>query len=146
MHIRSRVRESLRDRPGEAQVVPITIRQLEALVRLSESLAKMRLSAEATVSDVEEAIRLFKVSTLSASQANPVLMAQGGAATEEVKRAEEFLKRRMGLRMTVNAKRVLEEAASQGYGTEAVKRAIAAMVMRSELQECQQRKMLKRVR
>ena len=48
--------------------------------------------------------------------------------------------------MTVNAKRVLEEAASQGYGTEAVKRAIAALVMRSELQECQQRKMLKRVR
>ena len=106
----------------------------------------MRLSAEATVSDVEAAIRLYKVSTLSASQSNPVLIAQGGAATEEVKRAEEFLKRRMGLRMTVNAKRVLEEAASQGYGTEAVKRAIAAMVMRSELQECQQRKMLKRVR
>jgi DNA replicative helicase MCM subunit Mcm2 (Cdc46/Mcm family) len=32
-----------------AQAVPITVRQLEALVRISESLAKMRLSAEATV-------------------------------------------------------------------------------------------------
>ena len=29
-----------------AQAVPITVRQLEALVRISESLAKMRLSAE----------------------------------------------------------------------------------------------------
>ncbi|RYH28447.1 hypothetical protein EON65_12225 [archaeon] len=51
------MRESLLSRPGEAQTVPITTRQLEAIVRLSESLAKMRLSAEATVSDVEEALR-----------------------------------------------------------------------------------------
>jgi hypothetical protein len=43
------------------KVVPITVRQLEALIRLSESLAKMRLASEATVSDVEEAMRLFKV-------------------------------------------------------------------------------------
>ena len=148
VHIRSRVRESLKNRPGEAQVVPITIRQLEALVRLSESLAKMRLSAEATVADVEEAIRLFKTSTLAASQANPVLMgsAGGGVASDEVRRAEEFLKRRMGIRMTVNAKKVMEEAHTQGYSDDAVKRAIAAMVMRSELQECNQRKMLKRIR
>ena len=146
VHIRSRVRASLRDRPGEAQVVPITIRQLEALVRLSESLAKMRLSAEATVSDVEEAIRLFKVSTLSASQSNPQLMAQVGAVTEDIRRAEEFLKRRMGLRTTVNTKKVMEEAVLQGHSEESLKRAINAMVMRAELLECNQRKMLKRVR
>jgi MCM AAA-lid domain len=35
-----------------AQAVPITVRQLEALVRISESLAKMRLSAEVTVTIV----------------------------------------------------------------------------------------------
>jgi DNA replication licensing factor MCM5 len=147
VHIRNRVRESLKDRPGESQVVPITVRQLEALVRISEALAKMRLSAEATVADVEEALRLFKVSTLAASQANPALTASGGAAQpEEVRRAEEFLKRRMGLRMTVNAKKIVEEAHLQGYSDESVKRAIAAMVMRSELQELNQRKMLKRIR
>ena len=56
-----RVRESLLDRPGEAQVVPITVRQLEALIRISESLAKMRLAPECSVADVEEALRLFKV-------------------------------------------------------------------------------------
>lgn len=145
VHIRSRVRESLKNRPGESQVVPITIRQLEALVRLSESLAKMRLSAEATVADVEEAIRLFKTSTLAASQANPVLLG-AGVASDEVRRAEEFLKRRMGIRMTVNTKKVMEEAHTQGYSEDSVKRAIAAMVMRSELQECNQRKMLKRIR
>jgi len=144
VHIRAGVRESLRDRPGDALVVPITIRQLEALVRLSESLAKMRLSAEATVADVNEAIRRFKISTLAASQANPLLGAAG--ATEDIRRAEEFLRRRMGLRDSVNTKKVMEEAHTQGYSDDSIKRAIAAMVLRSELQECNQRMVLKRIK
>jgi DNA replication licensing factor MCM5 len=40
--------------------------QLEAIVRLSESLAKMRLSQQATEEDVDEALRLFKYSTIDA--------------------------------------------------------------------------------
>ena len=42
-------------------------RQLEAIIRISESLAKMRLQAFATEADVEEALRLFQVSTLNAA-------------------------------------------------------------------------------
>jgi DNA replication licensing factor MCM5 len=138
----------LKDKPGESQVVPITIRQLEALVRLSESLAKMRLTAEATVADVEEAIRLFKVSTLAASESNPALMSVAGddKTQKDVRRAEEFLKRRMGLRITMNAKKVVEEALGQNISDEAIRRAITAMVMRNELQELNQRKMLRRIR
>ena len=48
-------------------VVPITVRQLEALIRIAESLAKMTLSPEAGVNHVKEAIRLFQVSTLDAA-------------------------------------------------------------------------------
>ena len=40
--------------------------QLEAIVRLSEALAKMRLSPVATEQHVEEAIRVFTVSTVDA--------------------------------------------------------------------------------
>lgn len=146
VHIRNRVRESLLNSKDSSQVVPITVRQLEALVRLAEALAKMRLSAEATVADVEEALRLFKVSTLSASQAHPALLGGGPAAAEEVLQAEEFLRRRMGLRMAVNAKKVVEEAQSLGHSSDSVKRAIAAMCMRSEIQELNQRKILKRIK
>ena len=145
VQIRNRVRESLKDTPGSQQVVPITVRQLEALVRLSESLAKMRLSAEATVSDVEEALRLFKVSTLAATQSNPVLFGTN-SSSDEVKRAEEYLKRRLGLRMTTSGKKLLEEVQSQGYTEDTVRRAIAVMVTKGELQELNQRKMLKRIR
>ena len=146
VQVRNQVRLALLNTPGEAQVVPITIRQLEALVRLSEGLAKMRLSAEATVADVEEAIRIFKVSTLAASQANPALLAGSGGNSEETQRVEDFLRRRLGLRMTVNTRKIVEEANAMGHSYESIKRAISAMVMRSELQELNQQKLLKRVR
>ena len=42
-------------------------RQLEAIIRISESLAKMRLAPFATDADVDEALRLFQVSTLDAA-------------------------------------------------------------------------------
>ena len=42
-------------------------RQLEAIVRIAESLAKMSLSPFATESHVDEALRLFQVSTLEAA-------------------------------------------------------------------------------
>ena len=47
--------------------IPITVRQLEAIVRISESLAKMSLAPFATETHVDEALRLFQVSTLEAA-------------------------------------------------------------------------------
>merc|ERR1711962_1650672 len=51
---------------GKRNAIPITIRQLEAIIRMSESLAKMQLQAFATEQHVEESLRLFQVSTLDA--------------------------------------------------------------------------------
>lgn len=42
-------------------------RQLEAIVRIAESLAKMKLQAVAGEEEVDEALRLFQVSTLDAA-------------------------------------------------------------------------------
>ncbi|KRZ17772.1 DNA replication licensing factor mcm5-A [Trichinella zimbabwensis] len=47
--------------------IPITVRQLEALIRIAEALAKMELSPYATDRHVDEALRLFQVSTLAAA-------------------------------------------------------------------------------
>lgn len=43
----------------ESRAVPITARQLEALYRMSEALAKVRLSSEATEDDARRAIALY---------------------------------------------------------------------------------------
>lgn len=47
--------------------IPITVRQLEAVIRISEALAKMKFEPFATESHVNEALRLFQVSTLDAA-------------------------------------------------------------------------------
>jgi DNA replication licensing factor MCM5 len=46
--------------------IPITVRQLEAIIRITESLAKMTLATIATTEHVDEAIRLFLASTMDA--------------------------------------------------------------------------------
>ncbi|KAL0265916.1 UNVERIFIED_CONTAM: hypothetical protein PYX00_011633 [Menopon gallinae] len=50
----------------EKSAIPITVRQLEAIIRISESLAKMSLRHDVLEEDVDEAIRLFTVSTMNA--------------------------------------------------------------------------------
>ena len=47
--------------------IPITVRQLEAIIRLSESIAKMHLQPIVYPQHVEEAHRLFRISTLNAA-------------------------------------------------------------------------------
>lgn len=42
-------------------------RQLEAIIRIAESLAKMQLQPFATETHINEALRLFQVSTLNAA-------------------------------------------------------------------------------
>jgi len=44
----------------------MSVRQLEAIIRLSEAVAKINLSSEVTEEHIEEAHRLFQNSTLSA--------------------------------------------------------------------------------
>ena len=147
---------------GQSQAaVPITVRQLEALVRLSESLAKMRLDSQVQSEDIAEALRLFKVSTMTANSAD-----QTNAATtistdnpgnvsgimsvmpsrDELLRAETFLRSRLAIGSVLNKQKVLEEAAAQGYNAMVVARAMSIMVSRGEVQERNQSRMVKRVR
>ncbi len=61
-----------------------------------------------------------KISTLAASQSNPLIyqaISGGGIGgnnnQRDVKLAEEYLKRRIGLRSTVSTKKFIEEAEMQ---------------------------------
>ncbi|KAL4466071.1 hypothetical protein ABPG74_004308 [Tetrahymena malaccensis] len=48
--------------------IPITVRQLEAIIRLSESIAKIQLSEEVTDEHINKAHELFQNSTMNAIQ------------------------------------------------------------------------------
>lgn len=64
--MRSSTREHEKDMDKRLSI-PITVRQLEAVIRITESLAKMKLQSFATETHVTEALRLFQVSTLDAA-------------------------------------------------------------------------------
>lgn len=61
--------------------IPITVRQLESLVRISESMAKVRLLSSALKADVDAAIELFKASTVKALMSS-TLLSVGGKSLE----------------------------------------------------------------
>lgn len=82
-----------------ANGIPITVRQLEAIIRLSESLAKMELNPLVKESHVQEAHRLFKMSTLNAvgSGLNPNEITTPDEMRDSVLKIEESIKRRVAI-------------------------------------------------
>ena len=79
--------------------IPITVRQLESLVRITEALAKIELQPVATEKHVDEAIRLFLGSTMDAVMSaggDTSALGMGGnrEMVEEVHKVEEELRRR----------------------------------------------------
>jgi len=131
--------------------IPITVRQLEALVRVSESLAKMRLDPDVRAEDISEALRLFKVSTMTANAVDQdkgggIGLGGGGVAQEEMQRTEDFLRARMTLGSVVNRQRLIEEAAGQGFNAVVVAKCFAVMIMRGEVTERNSGRLLKRIK
>lgn len=50
----------MRNMGNARRTITATPRQLESMIRVAESIAKMRLATEVTMKDVEEAVRLIK--------------------------------------------------------------------------------------
>ena len=130
-------------------VIPITVRQLEALVRISESLAKLRLDSHVRIEDVNEALRLFRVSTMAANSVDQTMMDKSllnGNSKEEIERAQGFLRSRLAVGSMVNKQKLLEEASGQGYNIMVVSKCLAVMAMQGDILERNQGKLLKRIK
>ncbi|KAJ8941666.1 hypothetical protein NQ314_010311 [Rhamnusium bicolor] len=128
--------------------IPITVRQLEAVIRISESLAKMQLQPFATETHVDEALRLFQVSTLDAAMSGNLAGAEGFTTEEEhemLARIEKQLKRRFAIGTQVSQQNIIQDFTHQQYPERAVLKVIQAMIRRGQLQHRMQRKMLYRI-
>jgi len=135
---------------GEKRLaIPITVRQLEAVVRISESLAKMELQPFANDAHVDEAIRIFQVSTLSAAHSGDLQGAEGFTTEEDqelIFRIEKQLKKRFAIGSQVSQHTILQDFAKQKYPERQVQKVLATMIRRGELQHRMQRKMLYRLK
>jgi DNA replication licensing factor MCM5 len=131
------IRAAMKEGRGE---IPITVRQLEAIIRISESLCKMELRDDVDITHVEEALRLFTQSTLDTAnkdrggvvgidQLTPEQQDQLHQAMEQV--------RRLVPRGGRKNKFQLEQLLVTGGGIEErmARRAIHMMTTRGELQE-----------
>ncbi|PKI85273.1 Mcm5p [Malassezia vespertilionis] len=92
--IRKQVAQVERDH-AERSGIAITVRQLEAIIRISEAIAKVTLSANATEEHVDEAIRLFRFSTMNAVESGNVEGMTRGELQEEVQKLEREIRRRL---------------------------------------------------
>ncbi|XP_052769415.1 DNA replication licensing factor mcm5-like [Mya arenaria] len=134
---------------GKKVSIPITVRQLEAIIRISESLAKMKLQPFATESEVDEALRLFQVSTLDAAMTGNLAGVEGFTTEEDqdmLSRIEKQLKRRFVIGSQVSEHAVLQDFSKQKYPERSIQKVIHFMLRRGELQHRMQRKMLYRVK
>lgn len=143
-----KIRQDMRrqsNETGEAAVIPITVRQLEAIVRLSEALAKMTLSHVANDNHVVEAIRLFNNATMDAARSgiNQHINLTPEMANE-IKQAETQIKRRMGIGSHISERRLIDELGRMGLNESIVRRALLIMHQRDEVEYKRERRVVVR--
>ncbi|XP_074281244.1 DNA replication licensing factor MCM5 [Silene latifolia] len=144
VNIRQNMRQQANE-TGEAAAVPITVRQLEAIIRLSESLAKMGLSHIATENHVQEAIRLFTVATMDAARSGiNQLMNPTPEMANEIKQAEAHIKRRIGIGSHISERRLIDDLTRMGMNESIVRRALVVMHLRDEVEYKRERRVIVR--
>jgi len=132
---------------GSVGSVPITVRQLESLIRTSESLARMTLQETATEAHVTTALALFDVATMDAVKSG---LTEGITFTREqiaeVDRVTKQIQRRIQVGGRVSERRLIGELTGLGIREDLVRRAIVMMVNQTrELEYIQERRQLRRV-
>ncbi|XP_031427469.1 DNA replication licensing factor MCM5 [Clupea harengus] len=146
--MRSGAREHERESDKRASI-PITVRQLEAVVRIAESLAKMKLQPVAGEEEVDEALRLFQVSTLDAANSGSLSGVEGFTSQEDqemLSRIEKQMKRRFAIGSQVSEHSIIQDFSKQKYPDHAILKVLHLMLRRGELQHRMQRKVLYRVK
>lgn len=131
VQLRKRVHD-MESSANERSSIPITVRQLEAIIRITESLAKLTLSPIATEEHVDEAIRLFLASTMDA-------VGQGSGLSqelnEEVSKVEAELRRRLPIGWSTSLATLKRElCGNRGYSEQALTRAIVILSRRETVQ------------
>jgi len=90
--------------------IPITVRQLEAIIRLSEAIAKIHLCNTVEIAHVQEAHRIFRVSTLNAAASGIGTASEAPAELQNIMRkVEEAIKRRVAIGTKISYQRLQME-------------------------------------
>ncbi|GAA99080.1 uncharacterized protein L969DRAFT_87124 [Mixia osmundae IAM 14324] len=143
--LRKQVQQVERDN-NERSSIPITVRQLEAIIRISESLAKLALSPQVGEHHVDEAMRLFKYSTMDAVQAGSIEGMTRGELMEEITKIEGDIRRRLPIGWSTSyASLVREFVQQQSYTQHALERTLYILEKREVIRFSGQKKTVHRI-
>ena len=120
--------------------------QLEAIIRISEALAKMSLSPMATGKHVDEAIRLFNASTMNAIQSGMIEGNMDGSLMDQVQRIEDVIRRRFPIGSHISEKRLKDELAKQEFLPACINKAIFKLIQKEVLVYEDRRTKIRRIR
>lgn len=125
--------------------IPVTVRQLEAIIRLSEAIAKMSLSSFINEKHVDEAHRLFQVSTLNTAKSGHNYNSK---PPEElinlIKKIEETIKRRFPIGSKISAPKLNEDLNALFSNSRAINFAISNLCKCDEFKLSDSQKILTR--
>lgn len=125
--------------------IPITVRQLEAIIRLSEAFAKLCLSSEATQEHVDAALQLFRVSTMDAANSGIVEAPLTDEQRQELQSVESRIRQRVPIGGSIGSKQLKEDLLRLGVNEWAIERATRAMVESKVLEVVGERQRIKRI-
>ena len=121
------------------------IRQLEAITRISEALAKLTLSPLVLAHHVEESIRLFKYSTMDAVSVGSVEGLSRGEMNDEISRIEREIRRRLPIGWSTSYQSLLKEfVTQQSYSARALERCLFILEKREVIRFSGQKKVIHR--
>lgn len=146
--LRSQVHQ-MEEKTSERSTIPITVRQLEAIIRIAEALAKMTCSPIASEIHVDEALRLFRVSTMQAVISGHYAL-EGINQPEiamQIERVEKVLRARLPVGSSASYRSILRDLVeTKKFPQHAVVRAIDGMVQQEKILLRSQGKLLIRQR
>lgn len=146
MRCGSKEQESISDKKS---TIPITVRQLEAIIRISESLAKMQLLPFVNEKHVSEALRLFKVSTLKAASSGDLAGAEGFTSEEdhqELVRVEKQIKRRFSVGSQFTEQTIVQDLVKQNVSERVIHKVLNCLIRRGDIQMRGQKRWLLRLK
>jgi len=143
--LRKQIRQVEQDN-DERSSIPITVRQLEAIIRISEALAKMTLSTTVQSFHVDEAIRLFKYSTMDAASAGGADGLSRGELNDEMTKIEREIRRRLPVGWSTSYQSLVKEfVGQQGFSQHALERTLFVLEKRETIRFSGQKKVVHRV-
>ena len=138
-------KEANENKTKKGNEIPVTVRQLEAIIRLSEAIAKMSLSPIVTPAHVKEAHRLFQISTLyAASSRTNYTFEVPQENLKDVIKIEEAIKRRISVGQKIQYARLKEELSTKFNVSKFIDIAIINLYKNGEISYSEEKKIITR--